>query len=266
MTKSTRWRLCLVVFFILLSGLYLAPTLTDNLPAWWKGAMPQEKINLGLDLQGGSHLVLEVQKQAAVESYLERAAAQIEEALQSGDTPVKRIAREGADRLRILLYDPAAAEIAGKLVGDKLPDLDVSAPTESGGFVSLDLQLGQSAVQEIGNRAVVQALETIRNRVGQFGVAEPIIQRQGENHIVVQLPGIKDPQRAIELIGKMALLEFKLAMRWPIPAIRLPFRRRCRFLKRSGPVQMYLLAPARVTEPVAKIILKVPHQREDESI
>jgi SecD/SecF fusion protein len=210
MSNPTRWRLCLVVFFILLSCFYLAPTLIAQLPSWWKGALPQEKINLGLDLQGGSHLVLEVQTQAALESYLERAATQIEEALQAGDTPVKRVARDGAARLRIVLYDPAAADVVEKLVREKFPDLEISPPTASEGLISLDLQIGKLAVQEIESRAVAQALETIRNRVDELGLAEPLIQREGENHIVVQLPGIKDPQRAIELIGMTALLEFKL--------------------------------------------------------
>jgi len=96
------------------------------------------------------------------------------------------------------------------LIKDKYPSYEQSPTFDEGGFVALTLRVSEKDAQDRKDKAVQQALETIRNRIDQFGVSEPTIQREGINHIVVQLPGIKDPQRAIELIGRTARLDFKM--------------------------------------------------------
>lgn len=210
MTKDLAWRMSLILVFIILSLFFLTPTLVTHLPAWWKGYMPKDKISLGLDLQGGTHLVLEVETQKVLEGYLDLIVGDLEETFRNQNIHVKKIVREGADTLLLMLYDKPTAETARNLIGKKHPHLEASNPVEEGGFVSVQIRLDEKTAREKRDSSVVQALETIRNRIDQFGVSEPVIQREGINHIAVQLPGIKDANRAIELIGKTARLEFKL--------------------------------------------------------
>jgi len=210
MTKGYTWRITLIVLFILASCVYLTPTLVAPLPSWWSGLLPKDKIHLGLDLQGGTHLVMEVETQKAVEGSLDLIATDLEDSLTAQNIRFKRIAKLGSDKVQLTLYDRGSADGVLTLVKKKYPDLETLPLTDEGGFVNLQLRINEKEAQVRKDRAVAQALETIRNRIDQFGVSEPIIQREGINHIVVQLPGIKDPKRAIELIGKTARLEFKL--------------------------------------------------------
>ena len=210
MPNGTGWRISLIGIFILLSFLYLTPTLVTTLPSWWKGLLPKDKIHLGLDLQGGTHLVLEVDTQKAVEGTLDIVATDLEDTLNSKNLRFKRVVRSGSDKVSVVLYEKGTAEAVQKLLKDKYPGYEQSPAHDDGGFVALDLRINDKDAQDRKDKAVQQALETIRNRIDQFGVSEPTIQREGINHIVVQLPGIKDPQRAIDLIGKTARLEFKM--------------------------------------------------------
>lgn len=210
MTKGYTWRITLIAVFIIASCVYLVPTLVSPLPTWWSGLLPKDKIHLGLDLQGGTHLVMEVETQKAVEGSLDLIATDLEDSLTQQQVRFKRIAKLGGDKVQLTLYDRGSADAVTKLVKKKYPDLEELPLVDEGGFVNLQLRINEKEAQVRKDRAVAQALETIRNRIDQFGVSEPIIAREGLNHIVVQLPGIKDPKRAIELIGKTARLEFKL--------------------------------------------------------
>jgi len=210
MPKGTGWRISLIGIFVLLSFFYLTPTLVTTLPSWWKGLLPKDKIHLGLDLQGGTHLVLEVDTQKAVEGTLDIVATDLEDTLNSKNLRFKRIVRSASDKVSVVLYEKGTAESVQKLLKDKYPGYEQSPAHDDGGFVALELRINDKDAQDRKDKAVQQALETIRNRIDQFGVSEPTIQREGINHIVVQLPGIKDPQRAIDLIGKTARLEFKM--------------------------------------------------------
>lgn len=210
MPKGNGWRISLVFIFVLLSFLYLTPTLLAKLPSWWGGLLPKDKIHLGLDLQGGTHLVLEVDTQKAVEGSLDIVATDLEDTLNSKNLHFKRIVRTGSDKISVLVYEKDTAAAVQKLLKDKYPGYELTPPYDEGGFVALNLRISEKDAQDRKDKAVAQALETIRNRIDQFGVSEPVIQREGLNHIVVQMPGIKDPQRAIDLIGKTARLEFKM--------------------------------------------------------
>src|SRR5512138_3913503 len=210
MSKGFNWRFLLIVAFLLLSVVYMTPTLVSKLPSWWSGILPKEKIHLGLDLQGGSHLVLEVDTPKAIEGALDLIATDLEDSLTAQNLRFKRIARVAGDRVQLSLYDKGSSDEVQKLVKKKYPEMELLPQTEEGGFINLQLRMNEKVVQDRKDKAVAQALETIRNRIDQFGVSEPVIQREGINHVVVQLPGIKDPKRAIDLIGKTARLEFKL--------------------------------------------------------
>jgi len=202
MKKRIRWKFALIGLTVLMSFIFLLPDtpLFSKMPRWWRENMPDRGITLGLDLQGGLHLVFEVEGDRAVEATVERIALSIRDIL--GKKKIEAsVDREGM-QIRI---SPATKEIRDA-VEDSYPILKAM----NAGDEAITYTLSEREIKRIKDSATDQALETIRNRIDQFGVAEPTIQRQGENEIVVQLPGVKDPKRAIDLIGKTALLEFKL--------------------------------------------------------
>jgi preprotein translocase subunit SecD len=209
MFKSLKWRALLVLALTVVSLVYLFPTFFE-MPSWWKEHLPDDKVSLGLDLQGGMHLVLEVQANKAVETALDRMAGDIREILTEEKIPYGQLERQGADKLLVEILDPSTKDKFNEVLENKLSTLDKVKVDESAQGIKFELMIKPKEAEHIKKLAVDQCLETIRNRVDQFGVAEPTIQKQGEDQILVQLPGIRDPKRAIELIGKTALLEFKL--------------------------------------------------------
>ncbi|MBI3014086.1 MAG: protein translocase subunit SecD [Candidatus Tectomicrobia bacterium] len=172
---------------------------------WWTLPL-SERIKLGLDLKGGSHLLMEVESDKAVENTLERYGTEIGRGLERAGVSGARVERQGSDRLAITIPDASARSELDKMLLNypQLQGMEGSTP----GRVVLGLPPDQA--KRIKANAVDQGLETIRNRIDQFGVAEPTVQRQGDQEIVVQLPGLQDPERAINLIGKTAVLEFRL--------------------------------------------------------
>lgn len=201
MKKKVLWRFLFIGFTVIVAVIFFLPNtpLFKYMPDWWKKNMPSKGIVLGLDLQGGLHLVFEVEGEKAVESSTERYAILIRETLlkRKFEANVKR------NGLNIEI-SPSRQEIASA-IKETYPLLDSVSAEQN-----LILKISDKEAANIKNNAVDQALETIRNRIDQFGVAEPTIHRQGENEIVVQLPGVKDPKRAIDLVGKTAQLEFKI--------------------------------------------------------
>jgi len=168
---------------------------------------PKKTINLGLDLQGGIHLVLGVDIDKALQMQTERAGDTVRATLEKKGVSVKSIERRGVTELTVQLASPKAWADAQTALKD-VPIFDVKDADQPAGRFVLSMRPREVAGQR--EWFVKQGLETIRNRVDQFGVAEPSIQQQGDNRILVQLPGVQDPERAKSLIGKTALLEFKL--------------------------------------------------------
>jgi preprotein translocase subunit SecD len=208
--KSLIWRSAIVGLLLLAAFIYLTPTLTRDLPVWWGKFLPTEKIRLGLDLQGGMHLSLEVETLKAVESSLERDLDELKSELRKAKiryTGLKRIETEG---IAVTLMRDEDVQAFQELLQRRYPDYTLNKLSSVEGQTPLRIVLSQTARAHIVKLAADQALETIRNRIDQFGVTEPDIMPQGEDRILIQLPGIKDPKRAVELIGKTALLEFKL--------------------------------------------------------
>ncbi|MBI2155227.1 MAG: protein translocase subunit SecD [Candidatus Rokubacteria bacterium] len=171
-----------------------------------KGGLLPPTLNLGLDLQGGIHLVLGVDVEKALESQVERAAADIRASLEKKGVGVTQVARQGVTEIALQLASPQTWNDALTVLNE-FPVYDRRGIDQASGRILLALREREAAT--LRDLAIRQGLETIRNRVDQFGVAEPTIQQQGENRILVQLPGIQDPERAKALIGKTALLEFK---------------------------------------------------------
>ena len=209
MSKSLKFRSVLVLLCLLLSVFAIAPTLLrDSLPQWWLDAF--DPIHLGLDLQGGMHLVLGVDVDKAVESRIDTIIDQVEAQLREKDIVFKRVERRQGDRLVVVVYDKAEGAKVDALMADEFPSMEGETFTGSGGYIEKNYRLSDSEIENIKDYAVRQALETLRNRVDQFGVSEPTLQRQSDNRILIQLPGVEDPERAISLLGKTARLEFKL--------------------------------------------------------
>ncbi len=208
MSNSLKLRSILVVLCILLAIFAIAPTvMRGSLPQWWTDTVGP--IQLGLDLQGGMHLVLGVDADKAVESRIDTVIDQLENDLREKDIIFKRIERQG-DRLAVIVYDDQEGAKIDALMADQFPSLEGETLTGTGGYVEKHYRLSDNEIENIKDYAVRQALETMRNRVDQFGVSEPTLQRQSGNRILIQLPGVEDPERAIALLGKTARLEFKM--------------------------------------------------------
>jgi len=201
----------MVLACLVLALVSLGPTLLgSSLPDWWRKAF--DPIHLGLDLQGGMHLVLGVDADKAVESRLDTIVDQTEDLLREKDVTFKRVDRLAGDRVVITVYDEDAGKQTDAIMAESFPSLEPMTFTAEGGYIQKNFRLSDKEIEAVREYAVRQALETLRNRVDQFGVSEPTLQRQEGNRILIQLPGVKDPQRAIDLLGKTARLEFKMVM------------------------------------------------------
>jgi preprotein translocase subunit SecD len=195
---------------VVVAVIYLVPTLVPSLPSWWHDVFPGEAIHLGLDLQGGSHLVLDVKVDKAVENNIERVRGDLTNVLRDKGVSGALVERVEGTQLHIKVPTTSAEQVRGLLKSEFGNLVEAKTPQISGGISEFFLTLSKEEMRSLRDYAVDQSLETIRNRIDQFGVSEPIIQRQGQTGILIQLPGIQDPQRAKDIIGKTALLEFKL--------------------------------------------------------
>jgi preprotein translocase subunit SecD len=209
MRQNVQARLIAFTIVTLVAAVYLVSSFVDPLPAWWSRFLPSNKIQLGLDLQGGSHLVLEVKVDKAIENNVERTRTDLVRVLREKGISGVTVEREGTE-LQVRAPTTTTEQVRGVLKGEFGNLIEAKSPQTAGAATQFYLTLSKEETRSLRDYAVDQTLETIRNRVDQFGVSEPIIQRHGENNILVQLPGIQDPERAKEIIGKTALLEFKL--------------------------------------------------------
>jgi len=210
MNSTLKLKIGLVLFLIFFSGLALTPSLYHDLPDWWKKYLAPAGLKLGLDLQGGMHIVLQVDLEKAAENSLDLSASDFKAALAEKNINAVRMESGSPKSILFTLPNIGAIDSVKQILTERFPNLDSQVQAESGAFPRITLQLKDDEIDFIKKNAVNQSLEIIRNRIDQFGVAEPIVLRQGENQIVVQLPGVKDPQRAMALIGQTAQLEFKM--------------------------------------------------------
>jgi preprotein translocase subunit SecD len=207
--KKLRGRLFLL-FVVTVVSVILAlpsfPALFQSLPDGVKRVLSHRGLSLGLDLQGGIHLVLEVEEERAVEIAVDRIRKAVEDLLRDKAIVVEGVRREGSKMIVVTLQQEADGEKVRTLLDEAFPNFVSQNPSGT----RLVYELRSPEVDRIKTSAINQALETLRNRIDEFGVAEPLIQRLGLNQIAIQLPGVKDPQRAKDLIQETALLEFKL--------------------------------------------------------
>ncbi|MFL1404969.1 protein translocase subunit SecD [Marinobacter sp. M1N3S26] len=194
----------------------VALNMAESTPDWLKavGAGPMK---LGLDLRGGVHFLLEVDMETAVTQRLEATASQIKRELRE-----ERIRYRGGEvsddnRIQLSFRNEADREEAFDLVRGNYNEFLLDERTEGDEYL-LDLSLSEQEVQQIQDYAIEQNLTTIRNRVNELGVAEPLVQRQGADRIIVELPGVQDTAQAKRVLGATANLEFRLAARQDAPA------------------------------------------------
>ncbi|MCB9973061.1 MAG: protein translocase subunit SecD [Rhodospirillales bacterium] len=210
MINIPTWKIALILFVCALGFAYSMPNvlseqtrteMKEALPGW----IPTQTVNLGLDLQGGAHLLVEANIVGVVDDRLDG----VRDALRSElrDQKIRTVGRvkTASDALSFRLEDPEQASQAVKLLRRLDDGLDVRTTGNdvSAGYTS-------EALKKIKDQAIDQSIEVIRRRIDETGTKEPIIQRQGEDRILVQLPGVDNPQRVKDLIGKTAKLSFHL--------------------------------------------------------
>jgi len=184
-----------------------ALTLSPDLPGWLR-ALGIQPMFLGLDLRGGIHVLIDVDMDAAVDQALERYTGDIRTLLRNEKVRYLTVSREGK-RIAVKFRDEATRDQAQKLISNEFRDLSLDTGEEGEDFFVYGsmTEADELAVKKF---ALEQNITTLRNRVNALGVAEPIIQRQGERRIVVQLPGASDPGRLKEILGATATLEYRL--------------------------------------------------------
>lgn len=210
MFKSLKIRLAVTATVCLVALYFLIPTFITQIPSPWNNYFPKDKIHLGLDLQGGMHLILEVDAEKALESMVERMSGDLKESLMEGKVRFRKIERKNGAVISLELTESSGKAALEKILNEQYSDLEIASSAPRDGGMLVELKMKDKRAVEFKKLTVEHSVETIRNRVDQFGVSEPEIIPEGDNRIMVQLPGIKDPERAKKLIGKTALLEFKI--------------------------------------------------------
>ncbi|MBU0920363.1 protein translocase subunit SecD [Stutzerimonas kunmingensis] len=185
-------------------ALNLAPTT----PNWLRnlGASPMK---LGLDLSGGVHFLLEVDMDKAIETRLNVSEGEVKSLLRKERVRYRSLPNL-KDSVQLGFADEATLDAAQSLIRKEFTDFELTSAERNGQYV-LRLTLTEAKLAEIREYSIKQNLTTVRNRVNELGVAEPLVQRQGANRIVVELPGVQDTAEAKRILGKTANLEFRLA-------------------------------------------------------
>ncbi len=209
MPRAIKWKVILLLLLTIASIILILPSFVPNLPSWYKRYIYSQSLKLGLDLQGGMHLVLQVDLDKAIANALNARIKDLQETL--ARKGIRCTVTEGKNQAEAVLTLPnrSALKRVKKVISEEFKGLKILEIIEEE-FPKVILTLSDKQVTFIRENAIDQCLEIIRNRIDQFGVTEPVIVKQGNDKIVVQLPGIKDPQRALRLIGQTAQLEFKL--------------------------------------------------------
>lgn len=221
MKKNLTWKVVLIVVTLLVFvwGILLGTDPAHSMQVIKeKGLMAgvQENIHLGLDLKGGTHLILQVMVNDAINADTDQAIERLREELRTGNIPYGEITKPDAQRPDVIAVKGVPSNNTGdlrRIVQDRLPEYDLSSGAGDTYTVTMKPQIATSLKQ----RAVAQAIETIRNRIDQLGVSEPVIQEHGlgEHQILVQLPGVDDPARVKDIMQSTAMLEIRQSIDGP---------------------------------------------------
>jgi preprotein translocase subunit SecD len=213
MNKNLRWKVIVIAgtLLVFLFGIF-------GLPKSWSGqgllSAMTDRIHLGLDLKGGTHLILQVQVNDAVNADSDRAVERLKDDMRRRKINYADINKPDSvnapDKIVVKGVPPEATSDFKSLISDRLPDYDAASGAENSWVLTMKPQ----NLADLKNRAVSQAIETIRNRIDKLGVSEPVIQEHGlgQYQILVQLPGIDDPARVKEVMQSTAMLEIRQSM------------------------------------------------------
>jgi preprotein translocase subunit SecD len=213
MNKNLRWKVIVIAatLLVFVFGIF-------GFPWEWSGKTPlsamTDRIHLGLDLKGGTHLILQVQVNDAVNADSDRAIERLKEDLRSRKITYADVTKpdpvNAPDKIVVKAVPPEASSDFRSLVSDRLPDYNATSGAENSWVLTMKAQ----ALSDLKTRAVGQAIETIRNRIDKLGVSEPVIQEHGlgQYQILVQLPGVDDPARVKEIMQSTAMLEIRQSM------------------------------------------------------
>ena len=209
--KSLSWRIVVSLLVLLASIVYVLPSLPGVGGSSLGNLLPDARISLGLDLKGGMHLTLGVEVDKAVSNSLSLTGQELRAQASEKGITVLRSRLTPDNRLEFLLPRAEQRTELQELLSKDFPQLAVDSPTQvEGGGLRFTAAFTPAAKAKIEEMALDQAVRTIRNRIDQFGVAEPDIRKQEGNRIQVQLPGLSDPRRAVQILGQTAHLEFHL--------------------------------------------------------
>ena len=210
MTKPIRRKFIFLAILTLSAIFFSLPSFIKNLPPGLQRMLSSDGMRLGLDLQGGMNLILKVNLTQAVKSQLEQSVTDLMAAMKEKNISAGPVETVGSNLVRLQLPNPSDMDSLRKIVAREFPNLTLLSSSQNAGRADVDLALNAKEVNTIEDNSLTQSLEIIRNRIDQFGVSEPLLVKQGKDEIVVQLPGVKDPERALELVGRTAQLQFKL--------------------------------------------------------
>jgi len=185
----------------------VALNLLSSSPSWLT-AMHALPMYLGLDLRGGVHFLLQVDMQAAITKRLDSVASDLRTTLRDKNVRHLGVMRQG-DTLRVRFSDPAMRDRARDLIATTQPDLAATDRDEGSDYL-LVCTLKPQALRRTQEYAIKQNITTLHNRINELGVAEPVIQQQGADRVVVELPGVQDTARAKEILGRTASLEIRM--------------------------------------------------------
>src|ERR1700674_276966 len=216
MNKNLTWKLVVIVGILLvfLFGIFGVP---KDLSGKGVLAAITDRIHLGLDLRGGTHLILQVQVNDAVNVDSDNAIARLKEDMRARKINYADITKPDPvnhpEMIVVKGVPPEQTSDFKSIISDRLPEYDASSGAENSWTVSMKAQ----NLADLKNRAVAQAIETIRNRIDQLGVNEPVIQEHGlgQYQILVQLPGVDDPARVKDIMQSTAMLAIKQVLGGP---------------------------------------------------
>ncbi len=189
-------------------GYVVALNLLSRSPEWMARlrALP---MYLGLDLRGGVHFLMQVDMKAALTKKVESLTSDMRSMLREKNIRHAGVTRDG-NTVNLRFRDAAAAQAARELLLDRLPDMQITTSPGDGAEVNLAATLKPESLRAVQDQALKQNITTLHNRVNELGVAEPVIQQQGADRVVVQLPGVQDTAKAKDIIGRTATLEMRM--------------------------------------------------------
>ena len=220
MKQGLLWRILLAVCVLVLMVACLLPTFllpppgspgSGGQPSGLARLLPDARVNLGLDLMGGIHLTLGVQVDKAIEtSFIQMGQSLLQDANSNGFLMTRPSLLPG-EKLEFMFASPAKEAEFKEFLAKSYAEFRVDGTQPAAeGRVKYTVSLDPAVRARLAEMTLDQALATIRNRIDQFGVAEPDVRKQQDNRIAIQLPGMSDPERAVDIIGKTAHLEFRL--------------------------------------------------------